>query len=195
MLLLGLTGGIGAGKTFLSDFIQQKPFPVVDTDVIARQLLEPGQPVYTAVRSHLGASFFHSDGQLDRPKLASLIFSDVDSKNWLNQLMHPIIRQQWKKQVLRIKEQGEKMCVVVIPLLFETKAQGSFDKIICMACSPQTQRSRLEGRGWDKKQIEARIASQWSMTEKMFESHFVIWTDCSKESTKRQCDLILNKIL
>lgn len=194
MILIGLTGGIGAGKSFLSDFLIQKSIPVIDTDIISRQLMEPEQPAWSAVKNHFGSSFFNSDGHLNRSKLASRIFSDHSSKEWLNQLMHPLIRRQWHQDVFKFKESGARVCVVVIPLLFETHAQTEFNKIICVACSTLTQMNRLKERGWNEAHVESRIASQWTMTQKMEASHYVIWTDCSKLSTQAQCDLVVNQI-
>ena len=194
MILIGLTGGIGAGKSFLTDFLIKKSIPVIDTDVISRQLLEPEQSAWSAVKSHFGSSFFFPDGHLDRSKLASQIFSDASSKEWLNQLMHPMIRHQWKLSVSQFKELGKRICVVVIPLLFETDAHSDFDKIICMACSTPTQMDRLKKRGWDLKHIKDRVSSQWPMFQKMNASHYVIWTDCAKTSTHSQCELVLNQI-
>lgn len=194
MILVGLTGGIGAGKSFLSEFLKQKSIPVIDTDMIARQLLEPEQPAWLAVKNHFGDSFFGANGHLDRTKLAARIFSDQSSKEWLNQLMHPMIRHQWNQGVLKFKELGDRFCVVVIPLLFETEAQSAFEKIICMACSAPTQMNRLKERGWSRQHMESRISSQWTMTQKMNVSDYVIWTDCTKNSTIAQCELVLKQI-
>ena len=194
MILIGLTGGIGAGKSFVSELFIQQALPLIDTDIIARQLLEPEQAAWAAVKEHFGASFFSADGSLDRGKLASLIFTDGASMKWLNQLMHPMIRQQWSQDVCQLKETGHKVCVVVIPLLFETDAQSAFDTVICMACSSFTQKIRLKKRGWNQEHIESRIASQWPMPRKMNASHHVIWTDCAKHATQDQCHLVLQQI-
>ena len=194
MKIIGLTGGIGAGKSFISEFLIQHSVSIIDTDVIARQLLEPEQPAWKGVKLQFGDSFFLADGRLDRSRLADFIFKDSISRQKLDVLMHPMIRSYWKSEVSKLKEQNIKLCVVVIPLLFETHAEDQFDTIISMVCSSLTQVKRLEQRGWSLSHIKSRVAAQWPMAMKAKLSQYVIWTECSKESTIAQMRIIFKKI-
>ena len=164
---------------------------MIDTDIIARQLLEPEQTAWRAVKQHFGDSFFLANGHLNRSRLADLVFKDDASKQWLETLLHPLIRKAWSDQVAQMKVQNERLCVVVIPLLFETGIQNQFGTTLCTACSLDTQMERLQGRDWSLEHIHSRLAAQWTLANKVEASQFIIWTDCPPQATCAQVDLIL----
>ncbi|MEI9961563.1 MAG: dephospho-CoA kinase [Limisphaerales bacterium] len=112
----------------------------------------------------------------------------------LETILHPRIRERWLAQVENWRRSGCALAVVVIPLLFETRAESQFDKIICVACSLKPQRERLAARQWTPEQIEQRIAVQMPIDEKIARSHFVVWTDGAPELHAQQLERIL-KIL
>jgi dephospho-CoA kinase len=179
MKLYGITGGIGMGKSASARLLAQWGLPVADTDVLARQLVEPGQPALTEIISAFGPEILDASGALRRAALAAAVFSDDVKRQQLESILHPRIRAAWQADVAAWRQAGHPAGGVIIPLLFETKAETEFDQIICVACLPATQRRRLAERGWTNDEIDRRIASQWPVQQKMDRSHRVIWTEPS----------------
>ena len=186
MKICGLTGGLGMGKTTAAQFLRERGAQVVDTDELARQLVQPGQPALVEVQSLFGKSIVAPDGQLRRDELAQIVFTDAAARKKLEAILHPLIRERWLAQIKIWREENHALAVVVIPLLFETRAESRFDKIVCVACSAENQRQRLLARGWTPEQIEQRIAAQWPVEQKIARSDFVIWTDGALDSHAQQ---------
>jgi dephospho-CoA kinase len=177
MKVYGLTGGIGMGKSTSDKLLRERGVAVVDTDLLARQLVEPGQPALSEIQAFFGPEMIGGDGKLRRDELARRVFGDAPARKRLEEILHPRIRAAWQAQLEQWRAQKYPLAVVVIPLLFETEAGTHFDKIICTACSAASQRQRLQSRGWDERQIEQRIASQMPAEKKMELSNYVIWTE------------------
>jgi dephospho-CoA kinase len=195
MKICGLTGGVGMGKSTAAGFFLQFGARVVDTDDLARELVQPGQPALLEIQSEFGNGIIGADGQLKRSELARLVFSDVAARQRLEAILHPRIRARWQAQVEIWRSEKVSLALVVIPLLFETAAENYFDKIICVACSPAGQRERLAARGWTSDQIQDRIAAQWPTEQKMARSHYVLWTEGALASHRRQADEVFQKVL
>jgi dephospho-CoA kinase len=194
MKICGLTGGLGMGKTTTARFLHERGVQVVDTDELARQLVQPGQPALEEIQAEFGKSILTPDGQLRRDELAQIVFTDAAARKKLEAILHPRIRECWLAQVETWRKENRALAVVVIPLLFETRAESCFDKIICVACSPENQQQRLLARGWTPKQIEQRIAAQWPADQKIARADFVIWTDGALDVHAQQLDRILSKL-
>jgi dephospho-CoA kinase len=191
MKVLGLTGGIGMGKSACAGFLRAKSIPVVDTDDLARQIVEPGEPALAEIRSAFGPGVFDSEGRLRRGEMARLVFADSESRRKLESMLHPRIRARWRQQVEIWAREGASLAVVVIPLLYETGAEREFDATVCIACSRATQQSRLLERGWTEAQIEQRLAAQLPVEFKMAKADFVIWTEADLGLHAQQLDRIL----
>src|SRR2546422_610712 len=123
MRVLGLTGGIGMGKSTSAHLLRSRSIPVVDTDDLARQVVEPGQPALAQVQSAFGQNIIAPDGTLRRDDLARLVFADPSARRTLEDILHPPIRQLWRAQIETWRAEGRTVAVVVIPLLFETHAE------------------------------------------------------------------------
>jgi dephospho-CoA kinase len=177
MILLGLTGGIGMGKSAAAQFLRQANLSIVDTDDLARQIVEPGQPALDEIRRRFGDAVIDESGRLRREELARQVFADQAARRDLESILHPRIRSLWSAETQRWQVQGSTAGVVVIPLLFETAAQNHFNAVICIACSAWAQRQRLAARGWSSIQIQQRIQAQLPIQNKMLLSDFVVWTD------------------
>ena len=190
MKVLGLTGGVGMGKTTIGTLLAEQGAQVVDTDVIARQLVAPGQPALQEIASIFGSRILTPAGQLRRDELARVVFTDPTARQKLEQTLHPRIRLVWQQQLADWRSAGVTLAVVIIPLLFETGAEAQFHKILCAACCPLSQQERLAARGWPPEQISRRIAAQLPLEHKMARSHHVIWTEGRLESTTRQVELL-----
>ena len=194
MKVLGLTGGIGMGKSIAAQLLRQHGAQVVDTDELARQLVQPGQPAVSEILAAFGENMVASDGRLRRDELARIAFADATARQRLEAILHPRIRERWLAQLEIWRRENRPLAVVVIPLLFETQAESSFDKIICVACSAATQRERLRARGWTPEQIQQRLAAQWPVEQKIARADFVIWTDGSRDVHAQQIERILTAL-
>jgi dephospho-CoA kinase len=191
MILVGLTGGVGMGKTRAARFIQQRGIPVIDTDVLAREVVEPGQPAWEQIRRDFGEEIIGPDGQLRRDELARQVFADESRRKHLESITHPRIRERWLAQAEDWQREGQPLGVVVIPLLFETDTAGAFSAIVCVACSAATQRERLLARGWKLEQAQQRIQAQWPIEKKIALANYVVWTEGALEVHELQIERIL----
>ncbi|MGE3312641.1 MAG: dephospho-CoA kinase [Limisphaerales bacterium] len=195
MLLLGLTGGIGMGKSTAAALLQRLGVAVVDTDEIARELVAPGQPALAEIQAAFGAEVLRPDGTLDRGRMARLAFGDEDGRRRLEAILHPRIREAWANRVGDWRSGGVKCGVVVIPLLFETAAESRFDAVICVACSAETQRRRLRERGWSEEHVDQRLAAQLPIELKIRKSGYLIWTETPVEVQEDQWKIVLRTLL
>lgn len=158
-MIIGLTGGIGAGKTTVAALLASKGAFVVDTDVIARDVVVPASPALEAIRREFGDAVIRRDGTLDRPALARIIFGDEAKRNKLNELTHPEIL----KRVLAIigAQPADTIIVAVVPLLFESGFDRSCDQTVAVVASPDIRRARLQERdGVSGSEIESRMKAQ-----------------------------------
>jgi len=194
MKVLGLTGGVGMGKTTTAQFLSACGAMVVDTDDLARQFVQPGQPALAEIQSAFGPQIIAPDGQLRRTELAQIVFADPVSRQQIESILHPRIRHAWQSQIVAWRNAGQALAVVVIPLLFETRAEPDFDKILCAACLPASQTERLAARGWTASQIAQRNAAQLPVAQKIARSDFIIWTEGCLESTSRQVECLLGRL-
>jgi dephospho-CoA kinase len=194
MKVCGLTGGVGMGKSTAAGFFRERGARVVDTDEIARRLVQPGQPALGEIRAAFGKTVVGSTGELKRDELARIVFADADARKKLESILHPRIREQWLAQIETWRVEGCPLAIVVIPLLLETRAESHFDKIICAACSDAARRERLLARGWTSEQIGRRIAAQMPVEQKIARADFVIWTEGTLAVHSRQVDEILARL-
>jgi dephospho-CoA kinase len=194
MNLLGLTGGIGTGKSTAAKYLSARGIHVIDTDHVAREVVAAGEPALAAVAKAFGASVIDGAGALNRKALAEIVFADPARRQQLEAILHPPIRARWTAQVEQWRKSAVEVAVVVIPLLFETGAQTNFDSVICTACTEATQQERLRPRGWSDLQIASRISAQWPMDKKIGASQYVIWTEGTLEIHHRQLARLLERI-
>jgi dephospho-CoA kinase len=194
MKLCGLTGGVGMGKSTAAAFFVKHGVPVVDTDEIARQLVQPGQPALAEIRDRFGAAVIAPDGRLRRDLLAQLVFASHAARRRLEAILHPRIRTAWLAQVELWRKENHPLALVVIPLLFETAAENHFEKIICAACSPAAQHRRLLARSWSPAQCRQRLAAQLPVEHKVARSHFVLWTEGKLAAHAQQVTRVLSRL-
>jgi len=194
MKVCGLTGGVGMGKSTAAEFLRSRGAQIVDADELARQLVQPGQPALAEIQTEFGRAIIAPDGRLCRDELARIVFADAAARKKLETILHPRIRERWLAQVEIWRKENRALAVVVIPLLFETRAETHFDKIICVACSAPVQRARLLARGWTPEQIQQRLAAQWPVDQKISRADFVVWTDGAPDAHVRQLERIFVKL-
>lgn len=143
MLRIGLTGGIGSGKTTVSDIFSALGVPVIDMDLIARDVVVPGQPALEKIKSLFGDNICSEDGQLDRKALRKLIFNDEQKRKQLEEIIHPAIRQSVKN---KLDQLSTAYCIIVIPLLFETGQKDLIDRILVVDSNIEDQIERTKKR-------------------------------------------------
>ncbi|HXN09535.1 MAG TPA: dephospho-CoA kinase [Candidatus Acidoferrales bacterium] len=186
-MIIGLTGGIGSGKTTVAALFAQKGAFVIDTDVIARDVVQSETPVLEAIRREFGDDVIRSDGALDRTALARIIFGDESKRAKLNALTHPEIL----KRVLAIvgAQPADAIIVVVVPLLFESGFDRSCDQSVAVIASPELRRHRLQERdGLSVSEVEARMRAQLPDTEYEKRADLIIRNEDNLTALGREVD-------
>ncbi|TAK79235.1 MAG: dephospho-CoA kinase [Gammaproteobacteria bacterium] len=175
MLVIGLTGGIGAGKSTVAQLFADRGVPLIDADLIARKVAEPNTPAFTAILNHFGEAALTKNGTLDRAKLRHIIFTDTDQRCWLEDLLHPLIRDEIEK---RIKEIKAPYCIAVIPLLLEVKPYHFIDRILIVDSPESLQLERAAARDKSERAyIEAIVKTQVDRQHRLAQAHDVIVND------------------
>jgi dephospho-CoA kinase len=195
MKRIGVTGGIGAGKSTGARYLTDLGFPVIDTDDVARAIVEPGTEGLAAVVDAFGSGILTAEGRLDRNRLAAIVFPDPAARARLEALLHPRIQGVWSGFLDRQQGKAVPAAFVVIPLLFEKGYQSRFDAVIAVGCSESTQRHRLEQRGWAPDAIRCRLSSQWTTASKMAAAGYVVWNEGTLAVQRTQWDRILDYLL
>ncbi|MEO1924752.1 MAG: dephospho-CoA kinase [Gammaproteobacteria bacterium] len=172
MLKIGLTGGIGSGKSTIATLFSQYRIPIIDADIIAHQLVEPNQPALSLIRQTFGDSVFNNDDSLNRDKLRQLIFSSTDNKQQLEKILHPLIYQQMQSDC---NKQTSPYCLLCIPLLIETDMTSFVDRILIVDCAVETQIERVKARSkLSRTQVLSIIDNQTSRANRLRYSHDII---------------------
>ncbi len=172
MYVVAVTGGIGSGKTTIANQFAALGIDVVDADVIARDVVEPGAPALAAIAAYFGPDVIAPDGQLDRRGLRERVFSDPNAKAWLNALLHPLIRQEMLRQCAAARSP---YCLLVVPLLVENKLAGLANRVLVIDVDEATQIERTCRRdGVSAGQAKAIIAAQASRSERLAAADDVI---------------------
>ena len=189
--IIGITGGIASGKSTVTNFLRQKGFEVVDADALVHQLQKPGGRLFQILVEHFGEKVLLEDGKLNRPLLASLIFSNSEEREWSKQTQGQIIREELGS--LRDKlAQTEDIFFMDIPLLFEQDYASWFDETWLVYVSRDTQLDRLMNRDQlSKESAETRLASQWPLEEKKKFATYILDNNGSREQLLSQVVTLL----
>lgn len=172
MLLIGLTGGIGSGKSTVAELFAGLGAGVVDTDLLARELTQPGTPTLAQIAAQFGPEMLNADGSLDRGRLRNLVFADPVARARLEALLHPPIRDLMLERAARLRVP---YVILVIPLLFETGQQGLVHRVLVVDCPEATQVERVRRRsGLSEPEIARILESQVPRAERLAGAHEVI---------------------
>ena len=183
-LRIGLTGGIASGKSTVADMFAEQGARVIDTDVIARQIVEPGTPALAEIRETFGHGVIAADGTLDRRAMRDRIFSDEPLRRRLEAILHPRIRDETFRQCY---EAGGRYQIIVVPLLAESPLREYVDRILVVDCSEQDQISRLVARDSESEEQARRILdAQAGRSERLAIADDVIHNDGDLASTRSQ---------
>ncbi len=189
MFVIGLTGGIGSGKSTVSDMLRAKGAAILYADQIGHEVYQPGTPVWEQVVAAFGRQVVAADGQIDRRKLGQIVFGDPQARQRLNAITHPPMRQMMADRLEELRKQGARVVVLEAALLIEAGWADLTDEVWVTVVSPQVAAQRsMERSGLTREQAEARIASQLSDEERVQRAQAVIDTDCSLAEVARRVD-------
>ncbi len=194
MKLIGLTGGVATGKTLVSNYLRSLKIPVVDADILARQVVLPGTYGLRAIVQVFGSEVLEGK-ELNRSSLRRKIFNDESARYTLERITHPLINWCGQREIQILREKNIVLAFYDAALIFEKNLGGQFDAIVVVTCSLATQLKRLMDR--DKIQEEAAkkiLDSQWPLEKKISLANFVINNDMSTEDTFLQVDMLLEKL-
>ena len=193
MRVLGLTGGIGSGKSKVAQMFAQLGAVVVDADQVAREIVEPGQPALQEIAATFGPDVLLPDGRLDRPKLAGIIFADPAERAKLDAITHPRIRARMDEEI-EARRSGPGVLLVDIPLLYENDRLNTVEKVIVVWVDPRTQLRRLSQRGGlSAEAARQRISAQMPLDAKRARADHVIDNSGGLEDTRRQVEAIYRR--
>ncbi|MDW7549680.1 dephospho-CoA kinase [Pseudoalteromonas peptidolytica] len=186
--ILGVTGGIGAGKTAITQYLQQKKITVVDADIVAREVVAIGSQGLQAIVNEFGNNILLADGGLDRAKLRAIIFADDHKKQWLDALLHPLIRNTLLTQ---LNEAQSDYVILSAPLLFENGLERYCDATLLVDASVETQIQRTTKRdNVDPTQVERIIAAQMPRQEKQKKADYILNNDRPLEESLQALDTL-----
>ncbi|EHV5202402.1 dephospho-CoA kinase [Listeria monocytogenes] len=184
---IGLTGSVATGKSTVSNMIQQAGIPLVDADIAARKVVEPGTEGLKEIVAYFGEEILLADGTLDRAKLGEIIFKDKKKREKLNEITHPLVKDYMLEARERFFRAGEELVFFDIPLLFESHLESLVDQIVVVWTTPETELKRLmERNNLTKEDALRRIESQMGIDEKARKADFVIDNNESLEKTQKQ---------
>ena len=193
MFSVALTGGIGCGKTLVSDYFSTLGVAIIDTDIISRELVKPGSNALTAIISEFGKDILNENGQLDRKKLQALIFQKPEAKQFLENLLHPLILEEVNR---RQSNTNAPYCILVIPLLVESKLNFHINRILVVDCSLESQKHRVLKRdAMTAATLEMIIEQQASREERLAIADDIIVNDTDIEHAYSQIDALHKKYI
>jgi len=191
MLRVGLTGGIGSGKSTVSALLAARGATVIDADLIAREVVAAGTPGLRAVLDAFGPEVLRPDGTLDREGLGRRVFADPALLARLNAIVHPLVGAETARQAEAAEQAGSRVLVYDVPLLVENNLQALYDVVVVVAAEPGTQLARLTGRrGMTEQDARARMKAQASAAERLAAATHVIDNDGSLQALEERVDAV-----
>jgi dephospho-CoA kinase len=195
MLVVGLTGGMASGKSIVSRTLKELGLPIIDADLIAREMVKPGKIGYREIIDHFGKGILNPDETINRRRLARIIFSDSKEREKLNSILHPRIIREIKKRIEDFEKKGEKMVMVDAALLIEAGQLSLVDKLIVVTVSPKIQIKRLAERDHlTEKEAKERISTQMPLFEKMKLADYVIDNSGSVRKTIKRTKEVYDQL-
>lgn len=193
-LIIGLTGSIGTGKSTIANKFHKLRIPVVDADLIAREVVEPGKAAYNEIVATFGERILKADQTLDRKALGNIVFTNEAKRKQLNEIIHPAIRTEMLRQREEYVEEGHECVVLDIPLLYESRLTHYVDKVIVVFVSPEVQLERIMKRDQSsEEEAKQRINSQIPVAEKAKKADAVIDNNGTPEASYKQLIEILHQ--
>ncbi len=195
-LVLGVTGGIASGKTTVSAMLAELGSPLIDFDVLARQVVEPGEPALESIAGYFGKEILQADGTLDRKRLSAIVFNDPVKRKMLESCTHAAIFEEYLTKVSTIAAGKPGAIIqVAVPLLMELRLQSMFDKVLVVYVTPAQQVARLAARdGIGESEAANILKSQLPIDEKVGQADYVIDNGGTLEKTRQQVEALWQKL-
>ena len=190
-MILGITGGLGCGKSTAARLLEQHGFRRIDSDALVRERILVAPEVIEQVAGRFGPGVLTAEGGINRTALAGRVFSDETDLRWLEDLTHPRLYAIWREL---FAGPGDVPRVVEVPLLFEKSLENWFDFTVCVACAPEQQLARLEHRGLPRELAGRRISKQLPLARKIELSDFVLWNEGSLEFLAAEVDRLVGAL-
>jgi dephospho-CoA kinase len=192
MRWFGITGGLGCGKTTVAKMLVQRGFPVLDADKISQEVVERGSPGLHQIVKEFGAEVLDSEGELNRLKMAQIVFKDSEWLKKLESIIHPLVQQAVNEKRRWLEAQGTEIAFYDVPLLFEKNLEKQFDGVVVVTCSEEQQIERIRARShWGKSEIQERLNAQLPLREKVKRATFVLKNDSDLTSLEKQLEILL----
>jgi dephospho-CoA kinase len=184
-LLVGLTGGLATGKSTVSDMLRALGCVVLDADVLAREVVEPGQPALATIAREFGPEVLRSDGTLDRKRLGAIVFADPERRRRLEAITHPAIRERFRARLAELEAQDfDGIVVWDAPVMIESGGSRHVDRLVVVVTDEATQRARALARDGDRADVERKIASQMPLADKARLADYVIDNSGDRAATE-----------
>lgn len=190
-VVIGLTGGIGCGKSTVRSIFEESGWATIDTDNVVKNLLQNDIEVRRKIIDQFGPDIIDSQSSIDKKAIAGIVFKDKDKLSWLENLIHPRVRKYWKNAVA---SRPEVRWIIEIPLLFENKLEKHFHFTVCVSASLERRFKRLEAQGLKRVQAQARMQRQLPTQQKIERADFVILNNGSITHLKDQVLYLLHQI-
>lgn len=195
MIRIGLTGGIACGKSTVAAMLRELGCHVIEADLVAHELIEPGRLAYEEIVREFGREILEASGRVDRASLGRIVFADAAKREKLNAIVHPRVREEVERRIAALERSDpEGIVVVVAALLFEAGYEEALDRMVVAWCRPEQQIERLRERGLPLEEAQRRIAAQWPVEVKRQRADAEI--DCSGtlEETQRQVEELFRSL-
>jgi dephospho-CoA kinase len=187
VLKIAISGGAGTGKSTVARMFAKLGAEVLDADAIAREAVAVGQPAWAELRRAYGAEFFHENGELNRSRLAQVVFADPEARRRLDGLIHPRVEVELQARVAELGRRGVPLVLVEVPLLFETGREAAFDRVIVVAAPEADQIRRLRARDHrGEAEIRGILAAQWPLKDKVARADYVVDNGGELSQTEQQ---------
>jgi dephospho-CoA kinase len=196
MLKVALTGGIATGKSYCAARFSASGIPIVDADRLARDVVQPGAPALAAIVRRFGFGVLTPARELDRSRLATIVFADPDARRDLEAIVHPEVYRRIKAWSRDLEATDRyQIGMAEIPLLYETGHESEFDRVVVVTCAPETQIRRVRDRdGLSEAEARCRLSAQWPIGEKAKRASYVIETDGTFAETDRQIEQVFQAL-
>ena len=194
--IIGVTGGIATGKSSVSNWLIANGYPVIDADIAARKVVEPGMPALEKLKKVFGSDICMVDGTLNRKKLGSIVFSDAEKRQTLNHIVHPEVRKWMIEETEKAFRQGANLVFMDIPLLYESKLTHMVEKVILVYTTPEVQLKRLMERDhFSEEEALSRIKAQMPIEDKRELADYILDNNGEFAETEEQLIGVINQLL
>ena len=192
MVVIGVTGGFGTGKSTVAKMLKAKGAVVLDADHLAHKVMEPKQLAWRRIVKRFGAQILHEDHTINRKRLSEIVFHDPQQRKHLEAIIHPQVIRAVKRELHRLHRIKTATVVLDVPLLIEAGLQSLVDVLVVVAAPDEVAQKRLQAKGWSEPDIQARRLAQWDLSAKQALADVVINNTHSVEDTRRQVNRLWN---